>query len=69
VSHLTDMTRADSVAKLRQAADLLEQGDEKSAGQLILAGLAPVARDLRRIYGPMVKILVGSWVRKILDEA
>jgi hypothetical protein len=67
MSYLADDTRMDSAAKLRQAADLLERGDEKEAGKLILDGLAPVARDLKRTYGPMVKLMVGSWVRRVLE--
>lgn len=67
MSHLSDTTRADSVAKLRQAADLLEQGDEKEAGKLILEGLKPVAMDLRKTWGPVVKIVVNGWIRKVFE--
>lgn len=68
MSHLTDATRAESVAKLRQAADLLEGGNEMDAGKTILSGLGPVARDLKRTYGPMVKMIVNSWIRRVFDE-
>jgi len=67
-SHLTDDTRADAVTRLREAADLLERGEEKEAGKLILAGLKPVAIDMRRTYGPLVKIVVGRWVRAVFEE-
>lgn len=67
MSTLSDATRADSVAKLRQAADLLERGEEAEAGKMILSGLKPVAIDLRKTYGPMVRLLVSSWVRSVFE--
>jgi hypothetical protein len=68
MSNLTESTRATSAEKLRQAADLLEHGEEMAAGKILLDGLVPVARDLKVKYGPMVRLMVGAWVRKILDE-
>lgn len=66
MAHLSDQTRTDSVAKLRQAADLLEAGDELEAGKLILSGLTPVAADLKSRYGPMVKLMVRGWINAVL---
>lgn len=65
MSHLSNLTRVDSVAKLREAADLLERGDEREAGRMILTGLVPVARDLQRTYGPIVRLMVSQWVREV----
>lgn len=67
MSTLSDATRADSVAKLRQAADLLERGEEAEAGKMILSGLKPVAIDLQKTYGPMVRLLISSWVRSVFE--
>ena len=68
MSQLTDETRTESVAKLRAAADLLERGEEKEAGKVILAGLKPGAKALRAKYGFVVRMMVGSWVRSIFEE-
>ena len=68
MTNLSATTRDESVQRLREAADLLEQGKELDAGKMILAGLKPVALDLRRKYGPMVRLLVGSWVRNVFEE-
>ena len=68
MSHLTDETRAESVDKLRQAADLLEQGQEKEAGRLILSGLKPVAADLRKTYGPFVRLAVRGWMTQVFGD-
>lgn len=65
---LSDDVRAASVAKLLQAADLLAAGEEKACGALLLEGLAPVARDLKRTWGPLVNIMVRGWISKVLDE-
>lgn len=66
MSYLGDATRADSVSKLREAADLLERGEELAAGKMILAGLTPIAADLKRTYGPGVKLIVNGWIRTVL---
>lgn len=66
MSYLNDTTRADSVKKLRDAADLLDRGEELEAGKLILAGLTPVAADLKRKFGPGVSLIVKGWIRAVL---
>lgn len=66
MSNLSDQTRADSSKRLREAADLLDRGDELAAGKMILEGLKPVALELKRTYGPMVKLLVNGWIRGVL---
>lgn len=68
MSHLTDDVRAASVAKLREAADVLERGDEIAAGKMLLVGLKPIALDLKRKYGPIVNLMVKSWIRGLFDE-
>lgn len=59
---LSDETRQDAAAKLRAAADLMEQGDVKAAGMTLLNGLGSVARDLRAAYGPLAKIIVKKHI-------
>lgn len=65
---LSEEVRAEAVTKLRQAADLLAAGQEKECGTLILDGLGPVARDLKRTWGPLVNLMVRGWVTKLLDD-
>lgn len=64
---LSDQTRAESVAKLRHAADLLEAGDEIGCGKLLLDGLTPVAGDLKRTYGPLVRMMVNGWITRAFN--
>jgi hypothetical protein len=65
---LSEEVRTDAVMKLRQAADLLEAGQEKECGTLILDGLGPVARDLKRTWGPVVNLMVRAWMTKLLND-
>lgn len=65
---LSDETKRDAIERLRLAATKLEEGDEKAAGFALLHGLRAVAVDLRKTYGPVVKIVVNSWVRQIFEE-
>lgn len=62
---LTDATRLDAVARLRAAADLMEAGDVKGAGAMLLVGLGGVASDLKRAYGPFAKIVVLTKVESL----
>ena len=68
MSHLSDEVRAESVMRMREAATMLEHGSEVDAGRLLLAGLKPVAIDLKRRYGPMVRLMIGSWLRSVFEE-
>lgn len=62
---LTDETRKQTAARLRVAADLMEQGDVKGAGLALLLGLGPIAGELKKAYGPLAKITIQMKVEEL----
>jgi hypothetical protein len=62
---LTYETRADAAARLRAAADLMEAGDVKGAGVALLGGLAGVAGELKKAYGPLAGLIVKQKINEL----
>lgn len=67
-SRLTDATRAATAAKLREAATLLDAGDEAGAGKMILSGIPAVVTDLKTALGPMWLFVRDFYVKPFLSK-
>lgn len=57
---LTEETRKLAAQKLRDAAQLMEDGDVLGAGKTLMSGLPPVIRELRATYGPLIEYVVRA---------
>lgn len=62
---LSEDQRKDASARLRAAADLMDAGDVKGAGMTILLGLGGIAKEIKRAYGPLARIVVMSKVESL----
>lgn len=57
---LTEETRKLAAQKLRESAQLMEDGDVLGSGRTLLAGLPPVIRELKTTYGPLIEFAVRA---------
>jgi hypothetical protein len=62
---LSEAQRRDAAARLRAAADLMDASDVKGAGMTLLLGLTGIAKELKRAYGPLARIVVMSKVESL----
>jgi hypothetical protein len=62
---LSDVQRKETATRLRVAADLMDGGDVKGAGMTILLGLASIAGEIKRAYGPLAKVVIMAKVESL----